>query len=119
MLTLENLYDYLLNAKKRNAMMVLTFDDTDKYALCDVDLCFSVGHDGARETEPLVVAFVDCLDESKKRLQAYRDGELNTAGVYWTSTEPIAPVNMEYTIEQLVTVWDDVKNYVAYDRDAK
>ncbi|MEL7498330.1 MAG: hypothetical protein AAFN77_12025 [Planctomycetota bacterium] len=111
------LYDYLLQAKNRHALLVLTFDDADKYTLDNVDLCFSIGRDGSRETEPLLVAFDDCINESNKRLQAYRDGELSTAGVYWTSTDPIAPVNMEYTIENVVTVWDDDKHYVVYERN--
>lgn len=111
------LYDYLLQAKARNVAMVLTFDDADKYLLDDVDLCFSIGRDGSRETEPLVIAFDDCMNDSRKRLQAYRDGRLKTAGVYWTSTDPIEPVNMEYSVENLVTIWDDDKNYFVYDRN--
>ena len=110
------LYDYLLQAKNRNAQLVLTFDDRDKYTLDNVDLCFSIGRDGCRETEPLVVAFDDCTNESNKRTQAYRDGELNTDGVYWTSVAPTKPVNMEYTVENVVIIWDDDKDCVVYER---
>ncbi|PQO29099.1 hypothetical protein C5Y96_15190 [Blastopirellula marina] len=112
------LYDFLLQAQKRNAPLVLTFDDGDKYALDNVDLGFSIAdREGLRETEPLVVAFDDCVNESNKRLQANADGKLKTPGVYWTSTEPAYPVNMEYTIENVVTVWDTDKDYVVYDRN--
>ncbi len=111
------LYEYLREAKKRNAPLVLTFDDDDKYSLDNIDLCYSIGHDGLRENEPLVVAFDNCINESKKRIQAYRDGKLKTPGVYWTSTPPFSPVNMEYAIENIVAVWDDDKNYAVYDRN--
>jgi hypothetical protein len=112
-----DLYDYLLRAKTRNVALVLTFDDGDKYSLGNVDLCYSIGRDGLRETEPLRVSFDTCMNDSHKRLQAHRDGHLKTAGVFWTSTDPIEPVDMEYGVENLITVWDDDKSYVVYDRD--
>ena len=115
----SQLYDYLLQAKVRNTNMVLTFDDHDSYALNDVDLCYSVDRDGSRETEPLVVAFDDCMNDSNKRMQAYRDGSLKTASVYWTSIDPIEPGQMEYRVENLVTLWDDGKNYFVYDRNGE
>ena len=112
----SQLYEYLLQAKARNANMVLTFDDDDSYTLNDVDLCFSIDRDGSRATEPLVTAFDDCMNDSNKRMQAYRDGVLKTAGVYWTSIAPIQPVNMEYSVENVISIWDDDKNYFVYDR---
>ena len=115
----DQIYDYLVQAKTRNAILLLTFDDSDKYSLADVDLCYSIGRNGSRETEPLVVAFDDCLNESNKRLEAYRDGELKTPGVYWTSVEPIAPVQMQYSVEDIVTIWDDNKNYAVYNRSSE
>ena len=113
----SQLYDYLLQAKTRSACLLLTFDDGDQYRLANVDLCYSIGHDGSRETEPLMVAFDDCTTDSKTRLQAHRDGNLKTVGVYWTSADPFEPVNMEYSVENIATVWDDDKNYVVYDRN--
>ena len=103
------LYDYLVQAKARNVALVLAFDDSDTYSLSDVDFCFSTGRDGLRENEPLVVAFDDCLNDSHGKLRAYRDGYLEAAGVYWTSTEPNEPVMVEYNVENIVSIWDDVK----------
>ena len=112
----NEMYDYLLRAKDRNAALIVTFDDSDRYLLNDVDLCFSSDHDGSRETEPLVVDFENCLTDSKKRIQAYRDGELKTNGVYWTSQDPIMPVMMQYEIEDVAAIWDDNKNYYVFER---
>ena len=113
------LYNYLLQAKARNVALVLAFDDSDTYSLADVDFCFSTGRDGLRENEPLVVAFDDCLNDSRGKLHAYRDGDLKAAGVYWTSTEPSEPVNMEYNVENIVSIWDDDKSYFVYDRNGE
>lgn len=113
----DQLYDYLLQAAARNAALVLTFDDGDKYNLATVDLCYSVGRDGERDIEPLCVSFESCLNDSNKHLQALRDGELNTPGVLCESTKPATPVGMWYGVENVVTIWDDAKNYVVYHRD--
>ncbi|MEJ1095649.1 hypothetical protein V9L00_03515 [Pseudoxanthomonas sp. CCNWLW206] len=116
-----HLYDYLLRAKARRGAWVLTFDDGDSYPLDSIDLCYSFGRDGTRENEPLQVTFDSCTRVSQKRTHAHREGYLRTTGVFWTSTDPIEPVAMEYGVENVVAVWDEDKSYLVYDltRDSK
>ena len=112
----DKLYDDLLLAQNRDEYLVVTFDDGDKYQLSNIDLCFSSTFDGSRENEPLLVKFENCLNEPSKKLKAYQNGRLRTAGVIWTSIEPVAPVGMVYEIENVVAIWDDTKSYFLFDR---
>jgi hypothetical protein len=112
----DKLYDYLLLAKGRNEFLIVTFYDGDKYHLSNIDLCFSSTFDGSRENEPLVVDFEQCLNEPTQKLKAYQDGRLRTAGVYWTSIEPVVPVGKAYEVENVVAIWDDTKSYFLFDR---
>lgn len=112
----DKLYDYLLLAKGRDEHLILMFDDGDRYPLFHVDLCYSCTHDGSRENEPLVVHFEQCLNEPTRKQRAYQDGFLLSAGVYWTSIEPVAPVMMGYEVENITAVWDDTKNYFLFER---
>lgn len=111
----DNLYDYLLLAKGRDEFLIVTFDDRDRYLLSNIDLCFSRSQDGSRENEPLRVDFEQCLNEPTQKLKAYQDGPLHTAGVFWTSTEPVAPVGMEYEVENVTAIWDDTKSYFLFE----
>ena len=113
---MRDIYNFLLHATDRKAMLFLTFDDGDRYPLDKIDLCYSVGRDGQRETEPLHVNFDDCLNKSQKRLQALRDGCLKTPGVHWTSIHPTEPVGMDYGVEDISIIWDDDKNCAIYER---
>src|SRR5262245_51228521 len=112
----RNLYDYLLRAAIRKAALVLTFDDGDKYSLSSIDLCYSIDRDGQRENEPLDVSFDNCLTESNKRSQALREGRLKTPRVSWTSEEPIEPVGVSYGVDNVLTVWDEDRQYFVFDR---
>lgn len=111
------LYDYLLLAKGRNEFLIVTFDDRDRYLLSNIDLCYSISHDGSRENEPLRVDFEQCLNEPIQKLKAYQDGPLRAAGVFWTSTEPVAAVGMEYEVENVTAIWDDTKTIFSFNAE--
>ena len=111
-----NLYDFLLEARRREERFVVSFDDGDAYLLSKIDFCFSVNRDGEREDEPLKVEFADCLNESASQRKAQAFKETPLAGIWWTSTPPVSPVAMSYEIKNVISVWDDARDYFVFER---
>lgn len=114
-MTSDDLYDSLIQARKRNENYIVTFVDLDAYQLQHIDLCYSLDRNGHRETEPLRVNFDNCLHDSRRYRDAIRNGREGSPNVWWTSTDDSEPVGCDYSPQDVVAVFDEERQYLVYE----
>ncbi len=111
----EQLIEYLKRVN-HDPDFVITFSDGDGYRLMHVDINGSFDTNGELESLRLDVEFKHCLKPSKKQRLAWDAGRLQLPEIWYTSVNPYVPVGASYKVHELMTIFDESKNYFVYQR---
>jgi len=111
----EQLIKYLKRVN-HDPDFLITFSDGDGYLLMHVDINGSFNINGELESLRLDVEFKHCLKPSKKQRLAWDAGRLQLPEIWYTSVKPYVPVGASYEVHEVMTVFDERKNYFVYQR---
>ena len=114
-MNLTNIYKTLQRLKETKSLTV-TFIDGDRYKVKDIDFCYSKGLDGFNDYEPMVVDFEKALEPSKKKQQIIDTLYFENPNLTKTQINTSIPSEATYEVEQILSIFDEDKQYNIYDK---